>query len=232
MRVVSYLILLGYCMTSIGLFGCGGNYQQDIPESATENRRESPPPSPLYGNGLNRFFDDYVAKLKFGKFAMAYSEKMKVGKKERIEVRLSRSDQADLQHGLDKSGKIVWEELVKVGPEMRVELSGDAFDIQKPQEEDRFVPVSQFTSWIWYVTPLNAGEHFLDLDVIVRIRLPNGKRESTTRSVLSKKIKISVNPLYTAGLFFKEHWRWLLTTLVIPLIVYFYKARKKKKKKK
>lgn len=161
-------------------------------------------------------------------------QEMKVGIKERVEVRITKTITEDLTEGLRGSGVPHIEE-IRVNTLMGVRLNGDNFDIKALSHEEQVVVGKGFTQWDWDVVPLDSGDQLLSLVITVRIRIPNYGEERKDYPVLDRQIKVKVNPAYTIKNFIKSYWKWITGTILIPLIVWvvkvvrkLWKSRKKK----
>ena len=142
-------------------------------------------------------------------------EVMKVGRPERVEARITKDQNTDLLSTLKGRGHPHIEG-INVYEFMRVDLSGDDFIIEKLNESDQVITPLGFTEWSWTVTPQKKGVKVLHLHVSIRIKLPDSEK-TKGHPVIDKQIVVIVNPAYSVKHFVKEHWKWLITALVIPL---------------
>ncbi|RKZ02337.1 MAG: hypothetical protein DRQ10_00165 [Candidatus Hydrothermota bacterium] len=188
---------------------------------------ESPPT-----DELTDAIDKALEQLPVGQIMFNPPEKMRVGKKERIEVRVSRSLSEDLTRDLKGSG-VPQVETVKVSALMKVRLLGDAFEIIPLNEEEQIVTRSGFTQWAWDVTPLQPGRHELHLVVSVKLRIA-GVEKLRDYPVIDRTVYVEVNPGYAIKNFLRKNWRWLLTAIIIPFggkWLRDWKKRRKERKK-
>lgn len=79
-----------------------------------------------------------------------------------------------------------------------------------------------YTEWSWSVTPKRNGVS--QLKIVISI-IKNGNKKDL---VYSDNVLVRINPRKQIGFFFKTYWQWLLSTIIIPFIVWLYKRRKKK----
>ena len=77
------------------------------------------------------------------------------------------------------------------------------------------------TQWTFNVTPLRAGKS--KLKVVVSI-IRNGVSKEV---VYEDYVTVKTDITKTIPYFIATYWQWLLTTIVIPVIVWFVKRRKK-----
>jgi hypothetical protein len=117
---------------------------------------------------------------------------MKVGRTERIEIRLSRDLAARLTEGLRGRGAPQIE-VIEIGDLMRVRLLGEHFAITALSSEDQLVRDIGFTQWDFDVVPRRSGRRVLRLAVTLRL-----KREDTQElcdlPALEREIAVHVAP--------------------------------------
>ena len=142
---------------------------------------------------------------------------MKVGVKERVEVRLTQNITENLTEGLIGSGVPQIEE-IDVGTFMKVRLTGDNFDIKPLSSEEQVVRPVRFTEWSWDVTPLKSGIQELHLTVTVRVLIPGQDEQKIDWDVMDKRISVKVNPSYTIKRFIESYWQWIAGTIITIVI--------------
>ena len=158
---------------------------------------------------------------------------MKVGVKERVEVRITQNITENLTVGLKGQGKPQIEQ-IKVGTFVRVRLIGANFDIVPLNSEEQIVGPDEFTQWSWDVTPLKSGLQDLHLTVSVRILIQDLPEQKKDLPVMDKWISVEVNPTYTFKRFIENYGRWIVTTIIsviaiIPIILVWLFGRRRKK---
>jgi len=160
--------------------------------------------------------------LPFGRILFNPPDTMRVGKKQRIETRVSRDADADLTKSLKGRGLPQIEEL-KISELMTVRLSGDDFDIVSLNEEKQIIEQIEYTEWAWDVTPQKSGKKTMHLHVTLSIILPFGE-ERKDHPVLDREITVQVNPVYSVKVFIIAYWKWIVTALILPLIGWVWKT--------
>lgn len=172
---------------------------------------------------------------------MAYSvpEEMKVGNTYNIKLRISKdNNKIQLINGdrditiSDTSIKsIVTIESIRVEPIMSAQLVSDekSFEIKSLSTEVQNIEESGYTEWQWLIKPLKGGENFLKLVVKVRVK-EDGQEFYKDITVFDKKIPVKSNTIFTVKSFLSQYWQWIMTTIIIPLIIWFYKKRSEDKK--
>ena len=188
---------------------------------------------------LSKVIDDEIKKLSSGLILFNPPQEMKVGVKERVEARITKTITEDLSKGLKGRGLPQIEE-IKVNTLMGVRLNGDKvnFDIKALSHEEQIVTGDGFTQWDWDVTPLKSGIQRLLLSVTIRIKIPNYYgEERKDYPVFERPIKVKVNPIYSLKNFIKSYWQWIVSTIIGSgiigwIIKRILKKRRKGKRKK
>ena len=160
--------------------------------------------------------NEEIEKLSFGQVLSNIPKIMKIGKKERIEVRISKDLEADITKKLKGTGTPEIG-ISKVGEFMKVRLSGDHFKISALNEEEQIVADDTYTEWAWDVVPLKSKIQVLHFHVTIRIKL-EGTEEKRDYPVIDKEVYVKVNPVYSTKVFAVNNWKWILTALIIPLV--------------
>ena len=193
-------------------------------------KKEVPQMAPALQD-LSQIVEDEIKKLTPGRILFNPPEEMKVGVKEKVEVRITKTLTEDLSKGLKGSGKPQIEQ-IRVGTFMKVRLMGDNFDIKPLSNEEQIVAGEGFTQWEWDVVPLKSGIQYLILGVTVRLKLPNGAEEKKDYPVFDRRIEVKVNLPYTINKFIKSYWQWIITAVLLPIIGWFANKWRKSRKKK
>lgn len=165
-----------------------------------------------------------TAGFRHGKLVYDIPDTMQYKKEYHVVVRIHRDRKClFIYEGLDNPK----EGLIRTGDIMEVTLTdptGEAFFINKINEGSQIVDSSDFTEWVFHVRPLRSGE--LKLFLVASIISSGAKRDIVHQNVVY--VKTSVQQIVTeqtAGFFFL-HWKWLLTALVIPFVIFLLKRRK------
>jgi len=191
------------------------------------------PDAPLFGGGRAparrrmrdelvddspRSLDQLVAeefrRLAIGSVLFNPPQQMRVGARDRVEVRISlEPPTAQLLEGLKGHG-VPQTESIKVGTFMKARLLGDAFDVRALSSEEQVVTKHHHAQWEWDVTALHHGTHMLSLAVTVRLKIPSVGEELMDHPVLDRSIKVRVNPGYAIIRFVRAYWQWILGTII------------------
>jgi hypothetical protein len=174
---------------------------------------------------------------------MAYStpEQMVVGKSYTIKLRISKEkNKIQLVSGdrnipindINTDSKVVIES-IRVEPIMSANLITEdgKFIITTSSTEIQNIEDKGYTEWGWRITPLKSGENFLKLVVKVRIISENGDFYKDI-TVFDKNIEVKSNVVFSIKTWLSNYWQWLITTIIIPFIIWFYKKKSEEKKKR
>ena len=177
----------------------------------------TPTPTVTSTPSFQELFKKEIEKLSSGRILFNPREKMKVGVKERVDVRITKNITDNLTEGLIGSGEPQIEE-IEVGTFMMAKLTGDNFYINPLSSEEQVVRPVGFTEWSWDVTPLKSGIQELHLTVTVRILIPDQDEQKIDWDVLDKRISVEVNSLYTIKRFIGSYWQWIVGTIITIVI--------------
>jgi outer membrane lipopolysaccharide assembly protein LptE/RlpB len=167
-----------------------------------------------------------------GIIAYSVPTKMIVGKKYKIKVRItkSRNEKTVLIIGdrnipindVDVDSKIRIED-IRVDRIMSAELISDGSSLLITQLSSTLQNIDRngYTEWSWLVTTLNSGDVYLKLVIKIIIE-ENVKRDIV---VFDKKIYIEPDRIWSFKTWFSKYWQWLLSTIIIPILVWLYKRR-------
>jgi len=119
---------------------------------------------------------------------------------------------------------------VKVSAVMEVMLTDPhgAFQIVKSNDDRQAVDTTEYTEWVYDIFPLKGGKH--PLHVVVSVVINGIGKELVYVDDVWVRTSIGKVVAYDTRTFFEKYWQWIVSTLVIPLIVWWYNKKKKKKK--
>lgn len=175
--------------------------------AAPPPRAEPPPPAP--GSTLAQLDEIAGRELESGSILYNPPDQMRVGEVERIEVRITRRFPDEIAKGLQGRGNPRVEELL-VGAFMKVELTGDDFEIMPIGSPVKPLLAPSFTEWRWEVTPIASGTN--PLSVIATVVYQD---QPLKERVFERRINVVVNPMYSTETWFASNWDKLLAALGI-----------------
>lgn len=173
-----------------------------------------------------------------GLVAYSVPDKMQVGKTYSVKLRISKeNNKLELINGngvpianANIDSKITIASL-RVEPVMSAKLLSDSSKmlIQSTSTLIQDIEKEGFTEWEWRLTPIKGGDIFLKIMVSVVTASEDGKVTKDI-PVYDDIINVKSNVVFTIEGFIKQYWQWIMTTIIIPFIVWFYNRKKKKEK--
>lgn len=150
------------------------------------------------------------------------ADRMKVGRRETVEVRLGDTTVTEtmLRERLRGRGTPNVDRL-EIAPLMRVSLDGDTgdFSIQSINSRDQYVRPGKIARWDFSVIPLRSGIRRLRLLASMRVRV-EGTDEVVDLPTYEREVRVAVAPVRAVGRFVGKNWQWAAGTVAIPLIVW------------
>lgn len=174
-----------------------------------------------------------------GMIAYSIPTKMVVGQKYNIKVRVTKDREGkdvlvvgDRNIPINDPGvdsKITIED-IRVEKVMTAELLCDtsAFSVHPLSSKVQNIDDKGYTEWAWLVTPLKSGKGYLKL--IIKVRIDDDVQKDIV--VFDKNIDVDPDRIYSIKSWFSSYWQWLMSTIIIPFIIWLYKRRKKDKEEK
>lgn len=158
-----------------------------------------------------------------GQIAYNNPDYLVVGKSAIIEARFSRNKKYILTKNFEGKGAIKVDSL-ELTNRLKVKLVAMESDllIVPVEPEEQPLEDDSFTLWTWKVVAQTAG--------IKRFRISIGlgnidpSNPSLYKYVPGKSFEISAkaNLPFTIGQFVKSYWQWIISTILIPLLVYLF----------
>lgn len=179
-----------------------------------------------------------VESSNLGLVAHSVPEKMQVGKTYTVRLRISKENnkiQLINGNGVSIADANVDSRItiasIRVEPVMSAKLISDSSKmvIQSTSTLIQDIEEKGFTEWEWRLTPTKGGDIFLKIMVSVIVKSESG---TITKDipVYNEVLVVKSNYIFSIKLFIKEYWQWIMTTVIIPFIVWFYNRKKKRKK--
>ncbi len=120
--------------------------------------------------------------------------------------------------------------VVKYSSTMKAELISEnkkAFEITPITPDTQVISSINTTSWKWAVTPLELGEQYLHLSLTAFLDI-EGKETALSIKTFDKVIKVNISYPDEITLFIQKNWKWILGSLLFPLIGLWWKNTRKK----
>ena len=169
---------------------------------------QTPAPAPTLdvSNLYDQTLRQAIAELTDGTLAFNVAHSMQVNVPERVEARIAKSVTQGVIRGLEGHG-ISQTVAIKVAGRMTVELTGQAFSIERILPETQVVTSDQVGDWLWNVTPLRSGKQELTLAVTANV---DREGDVAQIKVFDQQIDVAVNIVDTGENFIGGNWQWLL----------------------
>jgi hypothetical protein len=130
--------------------------------------------------------------------AVNVADRMRAHQRERLTVAIGKAEKDQVIAAVGEARGEVLTDEIKVGSLMRVEVEGEAFDIEPPKRVDKVVVEGEATVWDYWVTPKRRGKQTVTIRGIVRIRLPpSGDQEYYELPVVAREVRVRVNAAHT-----------------------------------
>lgn len=170
---------------------------------------------------------DTTVKLDTGYGVITYfvPDTMRIDKAYVVTLRISNEYSSLKNLNENQSGRIVVDK-IRIGSTMKAFLSDveSAFEVKELSTVEQCIePGKDYTEWQWSVKPKKGGNKKM------KIKVSMSGPVNKDFEVFSDTIHVEVPAGYNLGNFFKEHWQWLISTLIIPFGLWLYNRRKKKK---
>jgi len=116
---------------------------------------------------------------------------------------------------------------IRVEPVMSAKLISDSSKmiIQSTSTSIQDIEKEGFTEWEWRLTPIKGGDIFLKIMVSVIV---DDNKVIKDIPVYNDVVSVKSNISFTIKGFISEYWQWIMTTIIIPLVIWFYNRKKKK----
>lgn len=177
-----------------------------------------------------------VEKIGEGIIAYSVPNEMIVGKYYSVKLRISKDtnksklilgDREIPINDVSVSSKITIES-IRIESVMSAQLISEevSFKIEPKSTEFQNIEDNGYTEWQWRITPLKGGSNFLKL--LVKVRVKNDKEEFYKDIIVfDKNVNVKSNALFSFKTWINTYWQWLLSTIIIPLIIWIYKNKKR-----
>lgn len=199
----------------------------DVFVPGVPNRPILPSPPPVTEPTPEEITEDFVeAVTERASIAFDSPEAMEQGDITVPELRLSLEfSLEDLVSEIDTKNVLTEAEIL-VTREVVARLTNPSrgFTVEEITPRKQVVRRQGQNIWKWSVTADKPGEHPLFLTINSLIRTPIGVNNVEIQS-FQRQISVSVKPISWServATFIREHWQWLATAILLPLIAFFY----------
>jgi hypothetical protein len=141
--------------------------------------------------------------------------RMRLGKTERVEVRVARSVNLTQEILKDLRGQGTPQvEATQTAPFMAVTLMGGAFDISAYSLEEQRVIDGQITTWEYDITANKRGQQRLAVCISLRIPLTDEPWDRVSIPVHEAIIDVEVSATASISRFATANWQWVIGTAI------------------
>lgn len=175
-----------------------------------------------------------------GVVAYSVPKEMQVGKTYTVKLRISKEkNKVQIVRGdgipiadIKVDSRIIISS-IRVEPVMSAKLITDSSKmiIQPVSTEIQDIEDQGFTEWAWRLTPIKGGDVLLRIVVNIKQKV-DGDVILKDIPVYDEVVSIKSNVVFSISGFISQYWQWIMTTIIIPLVVWFYNKEKKKSKGK
>lgn len=190
--------------------------EQEVAKTPRTSRDNSKLPSSAIGD-INYVIQDSMAVNETEEIVVTISEG------------LTRDEVISRVKYLEENKNNVKTNELRIAPIMSVSLidpTGENFRIVPITPTEQFLEDNEITFWKWNVTPLNKGNNPLTLTVNVIL----GDKTKNVEVYEDLVYVYSTETIWDKVVYFwKSDWKWIFSTLLIPLFIWLYNKFFKKK---
>lgn len=133
---------------------------------------------------------------------------------------------ADLEKDLTVRGNKTSKK-IQVSRVLRATLTAPDFQVTNITDEEQVLADTESTEWLWMLKPKTSGTHEINLSVTAVVKV-NGRESKHHLKTFDKTIVIEITKQQVVESWFDENWKWVISTLIIPLLIFLFKERVKK----
>lgn len=116
---------------------------------------------------------------------------------------------------------------IDISEVVKATLTAPEFTVTKITEEEQIISDNKSTEWLWTLKPKSVGIHEINLSVTAIIKV-NGRESKHHLKTFEQKVLIEITQQQIIENWLYEHWKWILSTLVFPFIVFIFKDKFKR----
>lgn len=99
-----------------------------------------------------------------------------------------------------------------------------AFEITTITPSKQPISAINTTTWTWSIVPLDSGTHYFHIILIAFIKLDDNEMQYPIKT-FDQEIEVYISTEDELLTFLEENWKWLLGSLIFPLIIWLRKIR-------
>lgn len=132
----------------------------------------------------------------------------------------------ELSKELRPSNRTV-ETKIKVSKILVAKITGPGFDITPVTPEEQALAGRESTEWLWRLKAKTPGEHTINVSVVAVVEVDGKKMAERHIKTFDHQITITIKTGQAIEDWLKKYWQWLVSTLLLPLVVWGWKTWKK-----
>lgn len=217
-----FSLMLFIILSILLIYGYGQRWRD--PKITSENV-----PSPNHPGTIPYAVDNLLDKLEDG--VIAFNAPSKINFKDSFQIQLLLT----ITETVEKLKKYIAEEgkkivvSIRVSDLMEARLTGYMFQIAAITSEIPAVSKNQKTEWKWEIHPKKEGTHSLHLTLTALFDL-NGNLARRTIRTFDENIEVYVTKTQKFTNFFKNNWKWLWASILVPIVGWIWRSKRTVKK--
>jgi hypothetical protein len=225
--VLAVIVIVALAAILAGLLLGGRGASSSFGRTVTHIGRPGaapPPPGPASTNTSTTI----LHQLHFGHLAYNAPSHLAKGQTQLIALSVSpTSSIRQLKATIVASGRKIGAR-ARLAPVMQAALTGLGFRIDPPGPQEQPVAPGLITTWQWQVTPTQTGTLTLALS-LKAVVYQQGRRVRYTVRTFDETWNVEVSWRSRLSGFIGTNWKWFVTAIIIPLVVWLYKSRQEPK---
>jgi hypothetical protein len=118
--------------------------------------------------------------------------------------------------------------IVKIDTNMVAKLISSDFKVDPITPEMQAITYADRTVWEWEITPLKEGKDHLVVSLYIVFK-SNDIQTSRFIKSFDRELVVNVPLGDRVETFWSDNWTWIVTTILIPIVVFIYRKRFSKK---
>lgn len=128
-----------------------------------------------------------------------------------------------LEKELTVKGKTVSKK-IQVSKIVTAKITAPDFDVTLITPEEQVLSFNKPTEWLWTLSPKSSGKFEVNLSVNAVINI-NGRETSHHLKTFEKTIVVEITTQQIVKNWIAKNWQWVISTLIIPLLLFFFKDK-------
>lgn len=203
------------------------------PETKMEAERLSPvgpnAAGQLSKQRPNQLPSEFKLSQRLMNAGMAFSVTNKANIDEKIQAQLlidPNQNAEQLSTQLSVKG-ITIKQPIKITEVVKATITAPSFVVTEITDESQILADVGPTDWRWELKPTKAGTHEVKLTVSAIVNKENKDRPYTLKT-FERTVTVEITKEQIVIDWFKENYKWVITSLLIPLIGFIFKEKIKK----